>query len=277
MCGIAGLWAPFDNLDLARSATAMAAQLVHRGPDDQGVWTGAPHEPGLAHRRLSIIDLSTAGHQPMTSPCGRWVLVYNGEVYNFAAMRASLEAAGHTDGWRGHSDSEVLARHIAVHGVEATARAAIGMFAFAAWDRESRELWLLRDRIGIKPLYWGQRDGQLCFGSELRAFRPVWPDPRIDVEALALYVRYGYVPGPFAIYQGVDKVAPGHLVRVRARETRGFDVEVRQWWSLLDGELDPIAISEDDAREQLETLLHKVVSARLVADVEVGAFLSGGV
>ena len=197
MCGIAGFvdFRRRSSADELRTvADCMARRLHHRGPDDAGSWVDAEAGLVLAHTRLAIVDLSPAGAQPMQSSCGRFVLSYNGEIYNAQELRSELEAAGRK--FRGHSDTEVLAEGCAVWGVERTVRRLIGMFAFAAWDRRERTLFLVRDRLGIKPVYWGRCDGRLVFGSELKALQciPGWRG-ELDIESLAAYLRFSYVPG----------------------------------------------------------------------------------
>jgi asparagine synthase (glutamine-hydrolysing) len=204
MCGIAGYVDSHSACgaeDWARTAQAMAAPLRHRGPDGAGVWTDPVAGVALAHRRLAVVDLSPAGHQPMTSSCGRWVLTYNGEIYNHAELRDALSASGRT--FRGHSDTEVLAEACAAWGVEATLAKLIGMFAFAVWDRATRTLTLARDRLGKKPLFWGRFGGLFLFASELKGLRahPGWT-PEIDPKSLAAFMRWGHVPAPTASIAG---------------------------------------------------------------------------
>jgi asparagine synthase (glutamine-hydrolysing) len=279
MCGIAGFVnhkQRFGSDDIGAIAARMADRLAHRGPDDHGVWVDAVAGVALGHTRLAIIDLSAAGAQPMVSACGRFVLSYNGEVFNAPELRAALEAKGRV--FRGHSDTEVIVEGFAVWGVQATVERLIGMFAFAAFDRSTRTLTLGRDRLGIKPLYWGRVEGSLVFASELKALA-AFPDWRgeIDRDALAAFMRYGYVPTPMSIYRGVHKLAPGTLLAY------GPDGEVRttRYWSLDDvakrGEADLLDVSDGAAREEVETLLADAVRRRMVADVPLGMFLSGGI
>src|SRR5262245_27309551 len=254
MCGIAGL------LDLIRQfgpdafrsiAARMAASLHHRGPVGQGAWIDAEAGMAFGSTRLAIVDLSPAGSQPMVSSCGGYVLCYNGEVYNAPELRAELEGAGRR--FRGHSDTEVMVEGFAVWGLRQTIERLIGMFAFAAWDRSSRRLTLVRDRLGIKPLYWGHVDGSLIFSSELKALKciPGWQG-EIDRDALAAFLRYSYVPAPKSIYRGINKLAPGTALEC------GEDGEVRQsaYWSLDEvaqrGGASLLAISERAAQEMVE-------------------------
>lgn len=289
MCGIAGCWRP-GRADAAE-AKAMADALQHRGPDDSGVWTDAEAGIALSHRRLSIIDLSPAGHQPMASPDGRYLLTFNGEIYNHLELRCELEAMGAIE-WRGHSDTETLAHGIARWGLTATLQRTVGMFALGIWDRRERTLSLARDRMGEKPLYYGWSDGGLVFGSELKALRGSarFANP-VDDDVLALFLRYNYVPAPWSILRHIYKVEPGAIVTI-AREALATTptappsvahsahsgVRCEHYWSL-----DAVvaagtqAMSEREAVDQLEACLTDAVRLQTVADVPVGAFLSGGV
>ena len=279
MCGIAG----FVELkrrsgpdELRAAVSRMANSLSHRGPDDQGVWTDPQAGVALGHTRLAIIDLSAAGAQPMVSSCGRFVLSYNGEVYNAPELRAELQAAGRP--FRGHSDTEVMVEGFAVWGVRATIERLIGMFAFAVWDRSSQTLTLGRDRLGIKPLYWGHANGKLVFASELKALTvlPDWQG-EIDRDALAAFLRYGYVPTPMSIYRGVHKLAPGTLLECG----KSGEVKHTVYWSLADvaarGQAEPLDLGDDEAQDMMELLLADAVRRRMVADVPLGVFLSGGI
>jgi asparagine synthase (glutamine-hydrolysing) len=254
----------------------MAQSLRHRGPDDHGVWTDPESGVALSHTRLAIIDLSPAGAQPMLSSCGRFVLSYNGEVYNAPELRAELEAAGRT--FRGHSDTEVMVEGFAVWGVRPTVERLIGMFAFAAWDRTNHMLTLGRDRLGIKPLYWGHAEGRVVFASELKTLKtvPGWRG-ETDHGALSEFLRYGYVPAPMSIYRGIKKLMPGTLLEYR--EEGGIRQET--YWSLSDvaarGLAAPLDLSDASATETLEKLLGDAVRRRMVADVPLGVFLSGGI
>ncbi len=279
MCGIAGfldLERRSGSQDLEALAGAMARKLAHRGPDDRGVFADAETGIAFGHTRLAIIDLSPAGAQPMRSACGRCVLTYNGEVFNAADLRADLERAGRR--FRGHSDTEVIVEGCAEWGVGATVERLIGMFAFALWDRQERRLYLVRDRLGIKPLYWGRQNGRLIFASELKAFEalPGWSST-LDRDALAAYLRLAYVPTPRSIYRGIHKLAPGLVAIVDAKGT----VETSAFWSLEAaverGQAASLELSDGDACDALEDLLGDAVGRRLVSDVPLGAFLSGGI
>jgi asparagine synthase (glutamine-hydrolysing) len=279
MCGIAGFLDPKrrsgDN-ELKALAASMAGTLRHRGPDAQGVWVDEKAGVALGHARLSIIDLSPAGAQPMLSSSGRFALSYNGEIYNAGELRAELEQAGHT--FRGHSDTEVMVEGFAEWGVRATVERLIGMFAFAAFDQAEGTLTLGRDRLGIKPLYWGRVGGRIAFASELKALATL-PDfsPEIDRQALASYLCTGYVPAPSSIYRGIEKLEPGMLLEIAV----DGGMRSERYWSLLDvaarGQAAQLDLSETDARGQVETLLADAVSRRMVADVPLGVFLSGGI
>lgn len=280
MCGIAGcVDGDLSPETLLSVAQAMGAAIAHRGPDADGVWLDAAAGVALAHRRLSIIDLSEAGSQPMVSACGRWVLVYNGEVYNSEQLIHDLAEQGHRPLWRGHSDTEAIVEALSCWGVRTTCERLIGMFAFAAWDRQERCLWLARDRMGIKPLYWGRFDGLTLFGSELKALRahPDW-EPRIQTSVLRMYLRLGWIPAPLTIYQGIHKLAPGAILSVSADGREHHET----FWSCADvarhGLSHPLTdLTDQSATDQLESLLSDAVQRRMVADVPLGAFLSGGV
>lgn len=279
MCGIAGLLDPEKRASgdaLEALAGRMVTALNHRGPDARGVWAEPEAGLVLGHARLSIIDLSPAGAQPMSSASGRYVLSYNGEVYNAGELRAELEQLGHR--FRGHSDTEAIVEGFAAWGVAETVTRLIGMFAFAVFDRKERVLTLVRDRLGIKPVYWGRIDGRVAFASELKAFAalPGFP-PEIDRDALAAYLCTGYVPAPGCIYRGIEKLEPGTMLEVRADGA----VRAERYWSALDvavrGQAAPLEADDAEACASLEALLTDAVTRRMVADVPLGVFLSGGI
>jgi len=282
MCGFAGLldagraMAPGE---LVRLVAAMAAAIAHRGPDDDDAWCDAGSGIGLAHRRLAVVDLSAAGHQPMHSHCGRHVIVYNGELYNTAEVRAELERKAGAVAWRGHSDTEVLLEAIAAWGVKEALRRVVGMFAFAVWDRKERCLTFARDRVGEKPLYYGRFGNTLLFGSELKALRahPAFQS-EIDRDVLALYVRHGYVPAPYSIYRGVAKLPAGCLAEFTAGDV---EPRIEPYWSAMEialaGLTSPLDVPEDALVDQLDALLRRAVRGQMEADVPLGAFLSGGI
>lgn len=264
MCGIAGSTGTPPGI-----LAVMAGRLAHRGPDASACWTDATTGIGLAHTRLAIIDLSPGGAQPMHSPCGRWVIAFNGEIYNYRELKAEMEAVG--ENFASSSDTELLLRLLMRSGLDALPRL-IGMFAFALWDRERCSLLLVRDRLGVKPLVYGRLpDGGLAFASEIDALR-AHPglDLGLDREALSEYLACLYVPAPRTLHQGIAKLPPGHWL-----EWRNGTVNAGRWWQpLYSGKR---KISEEEAAEEVMPLLDSAVRLRLVADVEVGCFLSGGI
>jgi asparagine synthase (glutamine-hydrolysing) len=278
MCGIAGLWVQRDSEtgDLDQTIGRMTDSLLHRGPDGGDVWVDGASGLALGQRRLAIIDLSDAGKQPMHSADGRYVMVYNGEVYNAEDIRAML--GKYNINWRGHSDSEVILEAMARWGVNETLKRLVGMFAIALWDRRDSKLTLIRDRLGIKPLYWSSHDGKIGFASELKAMVAGDVVPReIDNRALDAYLRFGYVPGGLSIYRHTRKVKPGHILEIPAegkiRETCYWSVED----AVIGGRNNRWAGDDDSAINALEDLLRDAVGRRMVADVPLGAFLSGGI
>jgi len=283
MCGLAGLWQPTDSTSAAETlARRMADAVAHRGPDDSGVWTDPDAGIALAHRRLSIIDLSPEGHQPMRSASGRYVIVFNGEIYNFAELRRELSAEADV-GWRGHSDTEVMLAAFERWGVLHSLRQFVGMFAFALWDTHEHTLHLARDRLGEKPVYYGWSDNVFLFGSELKALRahPKCPTA-IDRDALALLMRYGCVPAPFSIYAGVQKLLPGTLLSLsRDAFLARRRPSIQPYWTLAGAAADGVRLASrsgpKEIVEELHGLLRSAVAGQMVADVPLGAFLSGGV
>jgi len=290
MCGLAGFLTS-ETLSEAPTGVAarMAETLAARGPDDSGVWSDEAAGIALGHRRLAVIDLSPEGRQPMHSACGRYVLAFNGEVYNHRALRQELEGLGHA--FRGRSDTEVMLAGIAQWGLEAAVSRFNGMFAFALWDRRARRLSLVRDRIGIKPLYYGWTGRAFVFGSTLKAIR-AFPAFRgeIDPDAVALLMRYRYVPAPHSIYRGIYKLLPGTMLTVTEGEGRrdfspyahaSCATRPAPYWSARevaeDGAAEPFEGDDDEAVAQLDALLCDAVGLRMVADVPLGAFLSGGI
>ncbi|MBY4672497.1 asparagine synthase (glutamine-hydrolyzing) [Burkholderia multivorans] len=281
MCGIDGFLnsVAFDEETARGTLARMTASLAHRGPDAQGLWVDPAAGIALGHRRLAIVDLSVHGRQPMASACGRYVMVFNGEIYNHRELRAQLERVGRAPAWRGHSDTEVLLAAFAAWGVDATLRRATGMFALALWNRESRVLTLARDRIGEKPLYYGRIGDALVFASELKALR-AYPgfDGEIDRDALCLYLRHSAVPAPHTIYRGIRKLPPGTWIQFEhAQDTP----RIRTYWALehaIDaGHHEPFAGTAAEAVDRLDTVLRQAVARQMEADVPLGAFLSGGV
>lgn len=285
MCGLTGFWTP-DQLSnpLREVARRMADTLVHRGPDDAGVWVDEAAGLALAHRRLAILDLSPAGHQPMLSRSARYVIAFNGEIYNHVSLRDELEklGAGET-AWHGHSDTETLLVAFEAWGVEETLKRTVGMFAIALWDRETRTLTLARDRMGEKPLYYGWVRGALVFGSELKAIR-AFPgfDNGIARRALALFMRHNYVPAPWSIYENIWKLLPGCYVQLAELRSAPDQRNIKPyWWSLRQmaeaGLREPFAGGEAEAVDELDRLLRQSLAGQMIADVPLGAFLSGGI
>ena len=280
MCGIAGfvdVRRATSSEELRRIATAMGHTLRHRGPDDEGVWVDPSAGIALAHRRLSILDLSAAGRQPMASACGRYTMVLNGEIYNFTELRQSLENLGHR--FRGHSDTEVLLEGIAEWGIEQALASADGMFAFALWDAALRELHLARDRFGEKPLYYGWAKRHFVFASELKAIR-VHPafDGELDSDSINDYLGLGFIPAPRSIYKSIRKLCPGH--RLVWSADRGVPAPVEYWSALRvlqQGGKRPFKGDEAEAVTTLDSVLRRAVRSRMHADVPLGAFLSGGI
>ena len=278
MCGIAGFIDPrgFNAEHAGRVGTAMGGAIAHRGPDDAGIWMDPQRHVLFAHQRLAIIDLSKSGQQPMQSSSGRYVLCFNGEIYNHQELRSELDACGKAPRWRGHSDTETILALIDAYGLERALQKFVGMFALALWDSQIKEVFLARDRIGEKPLYYGKNGDIFLFGSELKALR-AHPEfaPTIDRDALCLFLRHNYIPQPFSIYQGIHKLPPGHFVKLGANATP------TAYWS-VDGAVqaaqkNPFEGSDEQALNVLDQVLMQSVKSQMQADVPLGAFLSGGV
>lgn len=285
MCGFAGFLDPRSSLppsELIQRVAAMNAAITPRGPDDAGEWVDADAGIALGHRRLSIMDLSPAGHQPMLSACGRYVMIFNGEVYNHHAIRAELAAAGAAPAWRGHSDTEVMLAAIAHWGLSGALDRFNGMFAFALWDRQARSLSLARDRMGEKPLSYGWVNGVFFFASTLDACR-AHPDfvAEVDPGVQALYLRHGAVPAPYSIFRGMHKLMPGQVLTLTAEAVAARRLpQASYYWDarvqVAQALAMPFAGSDAAALDALEDLLRNAVSLRMEADVPLGAFLSGG-
>jgi asparagine synthase (glutamine-hydrolysing) len=278
MCGIAGIHDPISPQPadaLLRLAAAMARTLIHRGPDEGQTWADGTTGTGFGFQRLAIQDVSAGGRQPMTSASGRCTIAYNGEIYSSAEMRAQLGAG--VPRYRGHSDTEVLLEACEAWGVERTLPQLIGKFAFALIERDTRRLWLVRDRMGIKPLYWTRWGGGIAFASELRALR-VLPGiaNEIDRDTLSAYVRHAYFPNPHTVYRGVQQLPPGHFLCLEP----GKAPHISPYWTLAgqveNGRANPFAGGDSEATDTLENLLTDAVRRRMIADVPLGAFLSGG-
>ncbi len=282
LCGFLDLGSGGDEKASHATLTRMIARLRHRGPNDSGIWQDANARIGLGHTRLSILDLSPEGHQPMLAAGGRFVLVFNGEIYNHRALRLELEKAEPGIAWRGHSDTEVLLAAIVRWGFQSALERSNGMFALALWDRQERTLQLARDRLGEKPLYYGMAGTTLLFGSELKALRehPAWVG-EIDRNALSLLMRHNYIPAPHSIYQGIAKLLPGTFITYRAERGLSERPEPVAYWSarqvIEQSWQNPLKLSDVDAIEALDQLLRDAVGLRMEADVPLGAFLSGGI
>ena len=291
MCGIAGFYSPTATTELASRVARMANTICHRGPDDSGVWVDDSVGLALGHRRLSVLDLSSAGHQPMCSPDGRFVIILNGEIYNHLELRRRLlDEGGLSFGngalpqaWRGSSDTETLLACFSAWGVSRTLEEMVGMFAIALWDRRQRLLTLVRDRLGEKPLYYGWQRGTFMFGSEVNALE-AHPDfaREIDRDAVTLLLRHSYIPAPYSVYRNIYKLPAGHLLSVPL----GGDfaaaraAEPESYWRLNDvvseGLADPFDGSDDEAVEVVDSTLRASIRGQMIADVPLGAFLSGG-
>lgn len=285
MCGIAGFiadsWGRDQRTELINK---MNDCLIHRGPDAAGIWLDEQSGVTLGHRRLSIRDLSPCGAQPMLSHSGRFVMVYNGEIYNAEDLKAGLEKAGHAIAWRGTSDTEILLEAMEHLGTEKTLKTAKGMFAIALYDRQERILSLIRDRVGEKPLFYGSINGCFVFASELTAIRQ-FPGfaQKIDRNAVAGYIRYGYVPAPATIYEGVHKLMPGTVMTLpySFREETADKASTRSYWSMektaVRGEEAPFSGSFEEAAEELDRRLRDAVRGQMISDVPFGAYLSAGI
>ena len=295
MCGFAGFLTNNSNTlaNAAALANAMALTIDHRGPDDAGVWVDDQAGIALAHRRLSIIDLSPAGHQPMASKSNRYIIAFNGEIYNHLELRRELEMmrqhpsilARDIDpiNWRGHSDTETLLAGFEAWGVEATLQKTIGMFVISLWDKKEKVLTLARDRMGEKPIYYGFQNNTFLFGSELKALKE-HPEflSEIDRDVLCLYLRHCYIPAPYSIYKGIKKLLPGTYLQVRLGcDANSPSLTPKPYWSMevavAKGIDNPFTGSDEQAVNALDSQLKQSIGLQMMADVPLGAFLSGGV
>jgi len=264
---------------LKSCVTAMTSTLAHRGPDGGGTWQNDTLGLAIGHRRLSVQDLSQAGLQPMVSHSGRFVISYNGEIYNAPSLRKDLEKTGQVTQWRGHSDTEVMLACIETLGLEKAVRSFIGMFAFALWDQQEQQLHLVRDRLGIKPLFYGWQQDTFLFGSELKALRahPAFQG-RINRDALALFFRHNVIPTPYSIYQGIQKLQPGTILTFTSPATEPKTFIYWDAWAIAEsGQTNLFFGSYQEAVNELERLLSDAIGLRLLSDVPLGAFLSGGI
>ncbi len=292
MCGISGLWLFKNNqdLDLTNTIEKMANALSHRGPDDSGIWIDRSVGIGLGHRRLSIVDLSTAGHQPMASKSGRFIIVFNGEIYNHDQLRRHIQTKTKYDQkFIGDSDTETLLSAIEVLGIKKALDLSKGMFAFALWDRKEKELTLVRDRFGEKPLYWGILNGHgITFSSDVSAFREVRPFSNpLDRDAIDSYMRLGYIKAPKCIYKGIQQLLPGHLVTIKANSSETFPDQLPEsfsWWNTQEKYFEYAFNSKkieyssvNEKLQDLKDVLKEAIRIQSIADVPLGSFLSGGI
>ncbi|MHC5655342.1 asparagine synthase (glutamine-hydrolyzing) [Stappia sp. ICDLI1TA098] len=283
MCGIAGIFRPNGLSDADQGLLdAMGEAIAHRGPDAHATWTDPRAGIGLVHRRLSILDLTEAGAQPMHSACGRYTICYNGEIYNYLDLRRELEEEGHAPVWRGHSDTEVLLAGVVAWGLAATLSRTSGMFAIALWDRETRRLTLTRDRFGEKPLHVAVFDGEIAFASEIKALKrhPRWQG-RIDRQAIAQCLRHGYISAPLTAFENVVKIEPGACVEIDAAAIAPEQWRKTLFWDALaearDARANRFSGSPEAAVTRLDSLLRESVARQMISDVPLGAFLSGGI
>lgn len=282
MCGISGIISP--NTEDPTAIQRMCDAMPHRGPDDSGLWFNPERTVALGHRRLSILDLSPEGHQPMASVSGRYVLVFNGEIYNFKDLKQEVEKTGHRTPWRGHSDTEILLACFEIFGIKKTLQMTNGMFAIAVYDTVNKKISLARDRMGEKPLYYGKVGNTLYFCSELKSIKAVANDClKIHQPSLGLYIRHGYVPHPWSIYENIYKLQPGHLLEINCAHISMEQVtpdKATPYWSIYEsstlGIQNPFLGNDQIAINELEKRLKESVSIRMIADVPLGVFLSGG-
>ena len=293
MCGIAGVFGSLRKEELDMCAHKMSVALTHRGPDDFGIWSDEKSGIAFGHRRLSVVDLSLAGHQPMISPCGNFSVIFNGEIYNHLQLREKLNDSTYKQSWRGHSDTETLVSAFSQWGIKKTLGQLVGMFAIAVWDIKNKKLYLIRDRFGEKPLYYGWSNGVFLFGSELKALQAYKNFNNIvDRNALSLYMQYMYVPSPYSIFKDVYKLDPGCILqidndginkppsRIMSSAFCAKGVSIKQWYSLSNiAEKSQHNLIKDkhESVELLEKALTESIQSQLISDVSLGAFLSGGI
>lgn len=283
MCGLVGFFSKNLSPDVSLILARMSSAITHRGPDAAGAWVDESLGLALGHRRLSVLDLTEAGHQPMLSLDQRFVVIFNGEIYNHLDLREQLAKQGLAPEWRGHSDTETLLACFSAWGIESTLQAVVGMFAFALWNKADKVLTLARDRLGEKPLYWGWQGDVLLFGSELKALKahPACT-AQVDRNSLALLLRHGYVPAPYSIYQGINKLRAGHVLHIPLGPTTpALDVSSQPYWqfntAVASGLANPFTGSDNEAIDALEKQLTASIGAQMLSDVPLGAFLSGGI
>jgi len=284
MCGLSGFFKhPATATEMESLVLRMNDQLLHRGPDDGGIWLDPSCGIALGQRRLSIIDLSPAGHQPMHSSCGRYVIVFNGEIYNYQEIRDELEKAGVSPVWRGTSDTEVMLAAFAHWGVSESVRRFNGMFAFVLWDRKNRTLVLARDRMGKKPLYYGFHQGTFMFASELKALQAHSDfKSQIDSQSVAQFLRYSYIPTPYTIFLNTRKLEPASILTLTWNDLQSGRLPLpEKYWNIsvvaARQVANPFPGTFQEAQDELERLLLDAVRIRMIADVPLGAFFSGGI
>ena len=280
MCGLAGFLKKTALLnDPTNTLRNMGLAIVNRGPDSRGEWFCAEHGIGLSHRRLAIVDMTASGHQPMVSSSGRYVMAFNGEIYNHLELRKVLEEANPSLTWNGTSDTETMLASFEHYGLSAALDTLVGMFAAAVWDTQAQALYLCRDRLGEKPLYYGWQDDTFLFGSELKALK-AHPAFKADIyrPGISLLLRYGYIPAPYSIYENIFKLEAGEYACVSSRQP---EVQVTKYWDVVDviksSVNDPFKGDAPEATAHLETLLETTISQQMLADVPLGSFLSGGI
>ena len=280
MCGLVGFWDGQSSLqDPYSIISKMTDRLRHRGPNDKGIWCDAEQGIALGHRRLAILDLSSQGHQPMHSHNDRYVIIYNGEIYNYLELKKQLQKNNHH--FTSHSDTEVILTLISSYGLDAALQRISGMFAFALWDKKNKVLHLARDRMGEKPLYYGRVNQCWVFGSELKAIR-VYPhfENKVDRASLALLMQYGYIPAPNSIYEHIYKLPPGHYLSLTYSNRHSLP-EPKPYWSAIkvaqDGLHNPLHLTDKEVIQSTEELLSSIIRSRMISDVPIGAFLSGGI
>uniref|UniRef100_UPI0040497561 asparagine synthase (glutamine-hydrolyzing) n=1 Tax=Flavobacterium sp. TaxID=239 RepID=UPI0040497561 len=278
MCGIVGFIAKNQLLNFRQVLDDMGNSIAHRGPDSAGIWFDENHGIGFSHRRLSIVDVSASGHQPMFSKSERYVLIYNGEIYNHSELRKKIEKKTGAFKWSGHSDTETLLESIEVFGIDQTLRFLVGMFAIAIWDAHERKLTLVRDRAGEKPLYYGWQNGVFLFGSELKAICK-YPEfeKKIDQNALKSFFKYNYIPAPYSIYQSVKKVIPGTIITLSVDDMQISENKYWDFKSVITTDRRRSFADFGTAVDELEKLIIRSVKGQMMSDVPLGAFLSGGV
>ena len=289
MCGLTGfLWRGQLTKDfVVGQLNSMTEAIKHRGPDDDGAWVNSDDRIAIGHRRLSILDLSTSGHQPMVSKSKQYTIAFNGEIYNHLELREKLSKSSLISfGWNGCSDTETLLMCFDIWGIEETLKKIVGMFAIALYDNKEKSFYLVRDRMGEKPLYYGWNNGAFLFGSELKSLKSFSKFSReVDRDALALYLKYDYIPAPYSIYRGINKLPPGSFIKIKMIDNQwksNFIPEPVYYWSMnevvsIKQHTDSLVRNDENLIEEADCLLSKSVKQQMISDVPLGAFLSGGI